>query len=254
MKMKYLLAAAFVLPLPLEVSASSSTHITAAVNSPDRPENETSRDAKRKPGEVLSFIGIEPGMKVADLHGGSGYYTDLFSRAVGDNGSVMNHINFYVRGRFMNAFGPGGTLEKRAAGKQWKKNVTIKYNDMEAIQSEKPLDVAFMGLFYHDTVWQGTERDKMNKAVFNALKPGGLYVIIDHAAEKGSGIRDVKTLHRIDKKLVIQEIEAAGFKLISESDLLANPADTHDFNVFRDARTNRDNTDRFLLKFQKPAR
>ena len=253
MKMRQLiLSAALLLPLQTQPLLADDHSIMSAVNSPDRPENETVRDAKRKPAEVLKFIGVEPGMHVADLLGGGGYYTDLFSRVVGEGGSVLNHINFYVRGRFVDFFGPGGPVEKRANGDQWKKNVTLAFNDMENFKAEQPLDVAFMALFYHDTAWQGTERDKMNKAIFDALKPGGIYLIIDHSAEEGSGVRDVKTLHRIDKKVVIDEIEAAGFRLIDESDMLSNSEDTRDFNVFRDARTNRDNTDRFVLKFKKP--
>ncbi|MEX0300733.1 MAG: class I SAM-dependent methyltransferase [Kordiimonas sp.] len=253
MKLKHLLlSAAIALPFQANTVWADQQHITDAVNSPERPDNETVRDAKRKPSEVLEFIGVKPGMHVADLLGGGGYYTDIFSRAVGETGSVLNYINYYVRGRFVNFFGPGGPVEKRANGEQWKKNVTLAFDDMENFKTENPLDVAFMALFYHDTAWQGTERDKMNKAIFDALKPGGLYVIVDHSAEEGSGIRDVKTLHRIDKSFVVNEIEAAGFKLVEESNLLANPEDTRDFNVFRDARTNRDNTDRFILKFQKP--
>lgn len=254
MKLKsFLLSAALALPFGSQALLADHHHITGAVNSAERPENETVRDAKRKPAEVLAFTGVKPGMHVADLLGGGGYYTDLFSRAVGDSGKVINYINYYVRGRFVTFFGPGGPVEERANSGQWKKNVTLAFDDMENFKAEEPLDIAFMGLFYHDTAWQGTERDKMNKAIYDALKPGGVYVIVDHSAAEGSGIRDVKTLHRIDKKLVINEIEAAGFKLVDESDILANPEDTRDYNVFRDARTNRDNTDRFLLKFQKPA-
>lgn len=254
MKLRHLLmTAALAVPLQSQSLLAEHHHIDAAINSTERPENETSRDAKRKPAEVLKFSGVKPGMNVADLLGGGGYYTELFSRAVGDNGKVLNFINYYVRGRFVNFFGPGGPVEKRASEGQWKKNVELAFNDMENFKADEPLDVAFMGLFYHDTGWQGTERDKMNKAIFDALKPGGVFVILDHSAEDGSGLRDVKTLHRIDKQFVIKEVEAAGFKLVDESDVLANPADTRDYNVFRDFNTNRDSTDRFLLKFQKPA-
>jgi predicted methyltransferase len=254
MKLKHLLlSAAIIMPVATgSIAVADSQHIDSAIAAADRDAGEKARDAKRKPAEVMKFMGIEPGMKVVDLLGGSGYYTDLLSRAVGDDGKVINYINYYVRGRFIDSFGPGGTVEKRAAGAQWSKNVSIQYGDMENFKSEEPLDAAFMGLFYHDTAWQGTERDKMNKAIFDALKPGGVYVVIDHSAEEGSGIRDVKTLHRIDKDTVIKEVTSAGFTLAGESDLLANPADGRDYFVFRDFRTNRDSTDRFVLKFQKP--
>jgi len=253
MKLKHLfLLAAIGVPLQTQASLADHHYIEKAVNSPERPENETVRDAKRKPADVLKFIGVKPGMKVIDILGGAGYYTDLFSRVVGDNGKVINYIHYYLRGRFVNLFAPGGAIEQRAAGKQWKKNVSLEFGEVETLKTKEPYDIAFMGLFYHDTIWLGERRDMMNKAIFDALKPGGIYVISDHSAADGAGERDVKTLHRSDKKLVIKEIEAAGFKLIAESDLLANPDDTRDYNVFRDVRTNRDNTDRYLLKFQKP--
>lgn len=253
MKLKHLfISAAMLVPLTAHTGLAKDSAIESAINSPERPEGEIARDARRKPAEVMEFIGVKPGMKIADLLGGAGYYTELFSRAVGDEGKVINFINFYVRGRFIEFFGPGGNFEKRVESPQWQKNVSIAFNDMENFKSEEPLDAAFMALFYHDTAWQGTERDKMNKAVFEALKPGGVYVIIDHSAQQGSGIRDVKSLHRIEKDVVIREIEAAGFKLVAESDILANPEDTRDYNVFRDFQTKRDNTDRFLLKFRKP--
>ncbi|MBL4837852.1 MAG: class I SAM-dependent methyltransferase [Kordiimonadaceae bacterium] len=252
MKLRHLaLGAAITVAFTSQITALD-TNMAAAINSPDRPASETVRDAKRKPGEVLSFLGIKQGMHVADLLGGSGYYTDILSRVVGDDGHVVNYINYYVRGRFPDTFGKGGMLEKRQQTEQWKKNVSVKYGDMGAFSAESPLDAAIMVMFYHDTVWQGTERDKMNQAVFKALKPGGIYGILDHSSLEGAGTTGVKTLHRIEKSVVIKEIEAAGFKLVAESHLLSHPEDTRDYNVFRDYQTNRDSTDRFLLKFQKP--
>lgn len=254
MTMKHLLAStAFLAAAIAPATLAGHHHIEAAVSSAERPESETARDARRKPAEILAFAGVEPGMHVADLLGGTGYYTDLFSRAVGDDGSVLNHINYYVRGRFIEAFGPGGILEKRLESPQWQKNVRVSFGDLDEFKSDVPLDMAFMALFYHDTAWQGTERDKMNKAIHDALKPGGVFVVIDHAAEDGSGTRDVKSLHRIGKQLVIDEVTAAGFVLEAESNVLSAPADTRDYHVFRDFATNRDATDRFVLKFRKPA-
>ena len=109
-----------------------------------------------------------------------------------------------------------------------------------------------MVLFYHDTYWQGVDRTKMNKAVFDALAPGGIFGIVDHVAEAGSGDRDVSSLHRVDPELVKKELLAAGFVLDGESSILHNPEDRHDYNVFRDVRTNRDQTDRFVYRFRKP--
>jgi predicted methyltransferase len=119
----------------------------------------------------------------------------------------------------------------------------------------KNLDAVICILNYHDFVWQKVDRKKLNAAVFAALKPGGVYGIVDHAAEKGSGVRDVETLHRIDEDAVKQEITAAGFKLDGESELLANPSDAHDWNDSpRAAAEKRGTSDRFTLRFVKPGK
>ena len=111
----------------------------------------------------------------------------------------------------------------------------------------------FVVLFYHDTVWMETDRAKMNAAVFKALKPGGIYAIVDHSAKAGSGLADVKTFHRVDEKNVREEILKAGFKLESEASFLRNPTDTRDWNDSPSAAGDRRGTsDRFVLKFVKP--
>ncbi|MBL4639453.1 MAG: class I SAM-dependent methyltransferase [Kordiimonadaceae bacterium] len=241
------------LAVPASAEHHGNKHIKMAVGSPERLESDTTRDERRKPAEILKFAGIKPGMHVADVLGGTGYYTDIMSRIVGDEGSVTNFVNLFVQNRFPKAFGPGGVIEKRQATAQWTKNVSMVFDKMENFKTAEPLDAAIMVLFYHDTLWQEVDRPAMTKAFIDALKPGGTFTIVDHAAEVGSGGRDVSTLHRVDSQLVIDEMTAAGFELIDESDLLRNPEDTRDFNVFRDVATKRDNTDRFVLKFQKPA-
>ena len=95
----------------------------------------------------------------------------------------------------------------------------------------RDLDGVYVVLFYHDTVWMGADRDRMNRAVFGALRPGGSYFIVDHAARPGSGAADAKTLHRIDEAFVIAEVERAGFKLHAVGDFLRNPADKRDWNA-----------------------
>jgi len=226
--------------------------INKAVNNQHRLAKEVVRDQHRKPAAILKLLGVRPGMKVADLSSGSGYYTDILSRIVGDNGHVFAHNVPFVINRFPDTFKKGGTWDKRLSSADWKKNVSKLVSDLDQLSLEKPVDLALMVLFYHDTVWQKTDRAKMNKAVFNAVKPGGNYLIIDHSAEKGSGGRDVQSLHRIDKELVIKEVTAAGFELVKDAELLSNPEDSRDYNVFRDAKTKRDQTDRFVLKFIRP--
>jgi predicted methyltransferase len=120
-------------------------------------------------------------------------------------------------------------------------------------QAAKDLDAVFMILFYHDTVWMGTDRAKMNKAIYNALKPGGVYAIIDHSSRAGAGVTEAQTLHRIEEKVVRDEITAAGFKLAGEASFLRNPSDARDWNASpRSAGEQRGTSDRFVLKFVKP--
>src|SRR4029078_6526338 len=119
----------------------------------------------------------------------------------------------------------------------------------------RDLDVVYVVLFYHDTVWMGAHRDRLNHAVFEALRPGGSYIIVDHSARPGSGTADAQTLHRIDEAFVIAEVERAGFKLHSVGDFLRNAADKRDWNASpRTAGERRGTSDRFALQFVKPAR
>src|SRR5690606_18190826 len=116
------------------------------------------------------------------------------------------------------------------------------------------LDIVFLVLFYHDTFWMEVDRDKLNQAVFRALKPGGIYAVVDHSGRAGSGSSEVKTLHRIEESLVREEIEAAGFRLVGEASFLRNPDDPRDWNAAPSAAgERRGSSDRFVLKFEKPA-
>ena len=230
-----------------------SAEIQAAVSSKARLEHETKRDARRKPAQVLSILGAKPGMKIADLNSGGGYYTEILSRVVGENGQVIAHNSPFVFNRFASFF----TDEKngwpaRLRSPQWKKNVVRLVGEMDTVDLGVQIDAALMVLFYHDTVWQGVNRQMMNQHIYNALKPGGVYLIIDHSGKPGSGTNDVSSHHRIDKQTVIDELTAVGFKLDVDSTILSNPKDTRDYKFTRDVKTNRDNTDRMLLKFIKP--
>lgn len=247
-----MLATGFTFPI---AAAEIPENIKQAVASKERMERESVRDAKRKPAEVLALMGVEPGMTIADLSSGGGYYTELFSRAVGDQGKVIAHNVPYVINKFSNFFfDEESGWPARLNSPQWQKNVEKKIEEMDTINLPVLLDGAFMGLFYHDMVWQGVNREMMNRRIFNALKPGGVYVIVDHSAKPGRGLQDVKTLHRIDKQTVIEEITSVGFKLDVDSDLLSHPEDTRDYPFQRDRQTNRDATDRMVLKFVKPLR
>jgi predicted methyltransferase len=224
-----------------------SQYLRAAVASEDRPEADRARDQHRKPARVLAFFGVAPGQKVAELMTGRGYYIDIISRVVGDSGVAYAHNSPFVLERFAE-----GPLTERLANPRLS-NVVRLDRELEDPGLPRNLDAVLIVLFYHDTFWQGVDREKMNTAVYEALKPGGVYGVVDHHAPAGSGDRDVKTLHRVDAELVKKEILAAGFEFDGESEMLHHPEDTRDYNVFRDVETKRDRTDRFIFRFRKPA-
>ena len=210
-----------------------------------RPAEDLARDTGRKPQAIMDFFEIRPGSKVVELQAGRGYYSELLVERVGREGAVWAHNNAFVMDRFAR-----GPLTKRL-DRIGAPNLKVLESELDEPKLPEGLDAVLIVLFYHDTYWQGVDRAKMNRAVFEALEPGGVYGVVDHHAEADSGDRDVKTLHRVDMELVKKEILEAGFVLDASSDLLANPEDTHKDNVFK--REPRDNTDRFVLRFKKPA-
>lgn len=217
------------------------------VSSADRLDADRALDAGRKPVELLQLIGVGSGAKVADLAAGEGYTTELLARTVGPTGAVYAHNTPALIKQFPAV---AKALDARL-GRPGLEHVTKLEREMEApLPTEaRGLDAVVMNLFYHDTYWLGVDRAKMNRAIFDALRPGGVFVVIDHSAKPGAGATQVSTLHRIEQKLVQDELTAAGFQLQSESSFLRNPADARDWNVFDERR--RGTTDRFALKFVK---
>jgi predicted methyltransferase len=233
--------------VPADIDAAVAPDpILAAVQSPARPEEDRARDGDRRPHEVLSFFGIGPGDKVAEMMAGRGYYVEILARAVGPQGVVYAHNNAFVVQRFA-----GEALDERL-GRPGLDHVIRLDRELEDPGLPRgELDAVLMFLFYHDTFWMNADRARMNQAIFDALVPGGVFGVIDHHAEVGSGPRDVKSLHRIDAELVKAEILAAGFVLDGESDLLRHAADDRTTNVFDPEM--RGKTDRFVYRFRKPA-
>jgi predicted methyltransferase len=234
---------------PYTPAASVPDPIKAAIAASDRSDDDRRLDAGRKPGETLAFFGIAPGMKVGEMFAGRGYTTELIARVVGDKGTVYAENTKEFMDKFLRK-----PWTERAA-KPVMKNVVGVELPMDAPfpKEAKNLDVVIMVLNYHDTVnMKDTDRAKMNKAAYDALKKGGVYAIIDHSAAAGSGTRDTETLHRIDEDVVKKEIGAAGFKLAGESDVLRNPDDKRDWNSSpKAAAEKRGTSDRFVLKFVK---
>ncbi len=227
-------------------SANIPGHLASALAAQGRPEADRGRDSARRPGEVLAFFGIAPGMQVAELMAGSGYYAEILARAVGDKGTVFAQNTKWVLDRFANE-----PLTKRLANPELS-NITRVDRELEDIGlPEGQLDAALMMLFYHDTFWLKTDRAAMNQQILSSLKPGGIYGIIDHHAKPGSGEEVTKSIHRIDAEVVKNEIVAAGFELVESSDLLRHPDDARTVSVFDEEI--RGKTDRFIYKFKKPA-
>lgn len=244
-------------PDPTQVSTGPKEHPTQTppvepVKEPSpspadtRPAEDVARDADRKPSEVLDFFGIDEGMRVVELMAGRGYYVHMLAQRVGPSGHVYAHNSPFVLKRFAEK-----PLSDRLADPALA-NVERLDTELDDPRLPEGLDAVMIVIFYHDTYWQEVDRAKMNAAVFAALKPGGVYGVIDHHAEAGSGDRDVKRLHRVDAELVKREIVAAGFELEAESDLLRHPEDDRTINVFDEAI--RGKTDRFVYRFRKPTK
>jgi predicted methyltransferase len=236
------------MPASGEVPLQISQAISSAVNAPDRPAADKQLDASRHPEQILAFFGVAPGMKVADLWAGGGYTTELLARVVGPNGKVYSQ-----NGPFPPAFKKGEEAWKARLKEPGMSNVVElsrpfdKPDDILPVPSES-LDAVIIDMNYHDLVGRGYDRAKINGAVFRALKPGGVYGVIDNSAAPGSGARDAGTLHRIDEAFETDEIKQAGFRLVAVSAVLRNPKDDRTWFVMK----HRGEQDRFVLKFVKP--
>lgn len=236
---------------PRVVKVEPAQEIRAIVDAPDRDDADRKLDAGRHPGQTLAFFDVRAGQKVADLAAGGGYTTELLARAVGPTGVVYSQNNQFINDRF--ASEPWSARLAKPVNKNVVK--VIREFDDPLPPEATDLDIVFDVLFYHDTVWMKADRAKMNAAIFRALKRGGIYAIIDHSGRAGTGTTESDTLHRIEESVVRKEILAAGFTLAEEADFLRNPADARDWNANPGAAgAKRGTSDRFVLKFVKPAK
>jgi predicted methyltransferase len=220
--------------------------IRAVVASADRSEADRKTDERRKPEMMLAFAGVKPGMKVLEIGAGSGYSAELLARSVGPQGRVYAHNSPDAIARFIKT-----RFDERAAKPVMGNVVKLIRNFDDPVPGDlSGLDLATMLYEYHDTPAMGIDRAKMNRAIFDALRPGAQFVVADHAAKAGAGESVAKTLHRIDEALVRQEIEAAGFRFVASADFLRNPEDTREGTSSPARATTR--VDAFVMKFQKP--
>jgi predicted methyltransferase len=218
------------------------------VANPDRTDHDHKLDAGRKPVEMLAFFALSPGMHVADLGAGGGYTTELIARSVGPSGVVFaqdtpNWGEAELGKVWTARLARPGLANTKHFMRQW---------DDPLPPEAKSLDEVTFVCAYHDVVAEKSDPNKLNQAVFAALKSGGTYTVIDNSAKDGSGVADCDKLHRIDEKVVRDDVLRAGFKLAGQSDFLRNPGDARDWNADPDADKRTHTQDRFVLKFVKP--
>ncbi|KGJ94962.1 class I SAM-dependent methyltransferase [Colwellia psychrerythraea] len=212
-----------------------------------RSDKDIEQDLTRKPVQIIDFVGVKKGDKVLDLLAGGGYYSELLSRVVGDKGAVTLQIpKAYLKYAEK-------ALDVRLANDRLK-NVTYLLSEADNLKlSENTYDSAFLVLGFHDMFFQDKgwdfTADEVMPQVLKSLKKGGKLLVIDHDAAENSGIRDVKTLHRIDSAFVKADLEKRGFKFIKTSKLLENDNDDHSKLVF--VPELRRKTDRFVMLFEK---
>ena len=203
--------------------AAPPPNFSEIVAAPDRSEADRANDKKRNPVELYGFTGARAGMKVLDMGAGGGYSTELLARAVAPGGTVYSQT---APGLFP------GVIKAYAVRAQ---SPAMK----NAIRLERPfedplpagigdLDLVTFFFFYHDTVWLNVDRARMDRKLYEALKPGGILVVADHSARAGDGVNVAKSLHRIEESVVRRELEAAGFQFVAEGGFLRNPADPRD--------------------------
>jgi predicted methyltransferase len=221
-------------------------YIAKAVADRSRPQADRKLDAMRKPGKLLAYAGVKPGEVVGEFLPGGGYYTRLLSDVVGRHGRV--YALETTRWGKENIEATRQVLHEKG-----RDNVIMDLAVFGNFHLPEKVDLFWTTLNYHDlhiAQYGKVDLAAFNRHVFDSLKHGGIYLIVDHAAAPGSGTTGTPALHRIDEATVIEEVKAAGFIRAGESDLLRNPADDHTKTVFDPAV--RWKTDQFILKFRKP--
>jgi len=254
----FIASACALAPAATAPATLTDAQIAAIIASPDRSDADRENDKRRKPAQILGFIGVRPGMVALDVVAGGGYTTELLARAIGPTGMVYGQ----ARPRDPNTPPPAGARPPGSAvadrdAKLRSANaaaapITVALQPLidpaPAALAQAKLDVVTLMFNYHDLGFLGEGRAQMNRSIFAALKPGGYYVIADHSGRPGTGISESTTLHRIEEAFLRSEVEAAGFKLVASGSFLRNPADPRDKETPDPAQPK----DEFILKFVKP--
>jgi predicted methyltransferase len=224
------------------------SYVNSALSDPARGKD-AEADARRHPAELASFAQVKPGETVVDLLPGAGYFTRIFSQIVGPRG----HVYAIVPNEYAKEDADEVAAMQALVKDPHYSNVTLLMQPAAQLTTPAKADVVWTSQNYHDypDKFMGpTEPKLLNDAVFKVLKPGGVFIVVDHVAAAGSGMRDTDTLHRIDPQTVKEQVIAAGFKFDGESETLRNPADNHTLKVFDPAVRGR--TDQFIFRFRKP--
>lgn len=220
------------------------TYIATAVADPTRPQAERDADANRKPAETIAFAGVKPGMIVGEFYPGGGYFTRMLSDVVGPKGHVYGMENL----RWDDPKSDKALIDGAKGG-----NVSIEAAAFGTVRFPKPLDIAWVTQNYHDlkiAKYGVVDTIAFNRGVFNALKKGGVFLVLDHEAPAGTDVAGIEKLHRIERAQVIREVTSVGFKLVGEGNFLRRSSDDHTLPIF-DAKV-RGQTDQYVLKFVKP--
>ena len=215
----------------------------AIVAAPDRSDADRKTDQRRDPVRLFAFTGARPGMTVLEMGAGGGYTAEMLARAVAPNGKVYAQDQPPVMQRAADAFAARAT----SPAMRNVEHVLRPYDD-PLPPGVGNLDLITFFFAYHDTVHMGVDRAKMNRRLYELLKPGGVLVVADHSARTGVGTGVTKSLHRIEESSLVKEIEAAGFRLVATGDFLRHPEDKRDVIVFRAPTP----VDEFVLRFRKP--
>lgn len=256
-------------------SELSTERIAQIVASTERTPADRNNDLRRKPEQMLAFLRLRPGLTAFDLSTGGGYTAELLARSVGPSGKVYGQSQPPRAAALQSRVVPEGNsapnlptvqpapnliapvrrtvvqvFEERSKNAQLSNLIPIirVFEDPIPAQLAGQIDLVTLMFNYHDLGHMGIDRTRMNAVVFAALKPGGFYVVADHAGRPGTGISEAGTLHRIEEAFLRKEIEAAGFKLHDEGIFLRNPNDPRDKNTPDPAQPK----DEFVLKFVKP--
>src|SRR4051794_28456448 len=241
-----LLIACAILP-PTSASAKPSNLIARAVADHNRSPDAKAADALRKPADTLAFSGVRPGMTVGEFYPGGGYFTTMLNDVVGPRGHVYGIENAGWKGAVQ------ANQDLLASGK-WK-NVSIVAAPFGTVSFPKPLDLAWVTQNYHDlkiAEYGKVDTLVFDRAVYKALKPGGIYFILDHQGPAGMTDEQIAKMHRINRDVVVKEVTSAGFKLVGEGKFLRRPGDDHSLPIFDKAIQG--HTDQYALKFVKPAK